>query len=126
MKRLLIGLTLSLTATAASAGWVLIGTLNGNSFYADPLTITRTGNIVRMYGMDDLAKPSVITGKASYSAGYNTQYDCAGKTIQILQIALFSGQMLTGEVLLSGTQNSDKVNVVSGTMHEAMLNFACR
>jgi hypothetical protein len=121
MRKLLIGLALSVMATVALADWVLIETINGDRSYADPLTISRTGNIVRMYRLDDLAKPSFITGQASYSAGYHAQYDCAGRTLQILQMALFSGRMLTGEVLLSGTQASSNVNIVSGTITRRCL-----
>jgi len=129
MRKLLIGLALSVMATAAQAQvqWVFVTeNSRGDKFYADLSTKRRTGNVVRMWEVTDLAKPDVIKGKASYSDRAYTQNDCAERSRQILQIALFSGKMASGDLVASENQPSDKNFVAPGTVGETILNFACK
>ena len=100
MRKLFLGLALSLMATAASAQWVLVGGSNvGDKYYGDPSTKRRTGNVVRMWEVSDYLKPSALDGKLVYSQRLYRQYDCAERTAQILQVSSFAGQMAAGEAL---------------------------
>ena len=127
MKKLLIGLALSLVATAASAQWVFVtGNDLGSKFYADPATKRRTGNVVRMWFLYDHAKPSAWNGKVFSSSRTYFQYDCVEKTSQALQSALFSGNMLVGEIVDADNMPRDKSYVAPGTAGKIMLDFACK
>jgi hypothetical protein len=127
MKRLLIGLALSVMATAASAEWVFVThTGTGSSYYADPTTKRRTGKVVRIWEMADFTTPQVSNGVTYYSTRSYMHNDCAERSRQMLQLASFAGKMTTGGVVTSVTQPSSKHFVAPGTIAEALLNFACK
>ena len=127
MKRALLGLFLVVIVTAASAQWVFVGeNTSRDKSYVDPATKRRTGNFVRIWVLTDYAQPGVINGKVSLSDRVFTQYDCSERTSQILQLAFFSGKMLTGELLGSDTKLRSKDFIPPGTLAEAQFNFACK
>jgi hypothetical protein len=127
MRKLLIGLALSVMATAAQAQWMVVGENTvGDKFYVDPTTKTRKGNIVRMWELADYAKPKVLQGKAYYSDRSYEQYDCEERTRQTLQSSVYAGKMATGEVVFSDNKPGNKFFSPPGTSGETILNFACK
>lgn len=69
MRKLLIGLALSVMATAASAEWIQISkSVSGNTYYVDPATKKRKGNIVRMWDFVVFAKPELSLDNKPYSS----------------------------------------------------------
>ncbi len=127
MWKFLIGLAFSLAASAAQAQWVLVTVGdNGDKFYVDPTTKSRSGNVVRIWTLQDYQKPEVILGKPSYSDRVYQRFDCAERTNQILQETAFVGRMGTGESLGSSTKPGAKSFVAPGTAANSMLNFACK
>ncbi len=127
MKRLLIGLVLSVMATAASAQWVLVHSgSNGDKFYADPTTKRRTGSVVRIWELQDYTKPEVFNGKVYYSYRSYGQYDCAEMTHQSLQGNSFAGKMGSGEVVSSSSKPTNKSFIAPGTVAESLIDLACK
>jgi hypothetical protein len=128
MKRLLIGLALSLAAASAHAQWVLVSSTvdDGNQFYADPTTKRRTGNIVRMWGLQEFSKPRIYSGKTYYSARIYYQYDCVEGTVLILQLSGFTGQMASGQLLFTANEGAKKLFVEPKSNDSHMLDFACK
>ncbi len=129
MKRLLFGLVLSVMATAASAQaqWVQVSeTGNRDKIYTDPTTKARKGNIVRVWHLYDFVKSQVTGSKPFYSAKVYTQFDCAERTTQILQIDSFVGQMGTGEIEGISNTPGTKGFVAPGSINEILLNLACK
>jgi hypothetical protein len=126
MRKLLIGLALSVMATAAQAQWVLVAEgKDGDKFYADPTTKRRTGNVVRIWQVSDFLKPSALNGKLIYSQRLYRQYDCVERTSQILQVNSFLGQMASGESLGADNTPDRKIFVPPRSIGEAMLDFVC-
>ncbi len=127
MKRLLIGLVLSLVATVASAGWVLVTTgENGVKYYFDPATKKRSGNLVRIWGITENGKPISVANKVFRSDRNYWQYDCAARTSQYLEANLFAGKMATGELVASINKPGNKRFVAPDTVDEDLLNFVCK
>ncbi len=127
MRKLLIGLALSLFATVASAEWVLVTELDtGEKFYSDPTTKKRTGDIVRIWELQDYPKPVVLDGKPVYSMRLYYQYDCAERTTQILQNTTFAGKMATGDSFATSTQPGTKTFISPRTVSDTLINFACK
>ncbi len=127
MRKLLIGLVLSVMATAASAEWVLVSeTGNRDKIYTDQTTKTRKGNIVRVWHLYDYVKPQVTGTKPYYSDKVYTQFDCAERTTQILQIDSFVGRMATGEIEGISNTPGTKGFVAPGSINEILLNLACK
>jgi hypothetical protein len=127
MRKLLIGLALSLVATAASAQWVLVTTAaDDDRYYTEPTTKRRTGNIVRMWELVDFKKSRVFAGQTYNSERVYWQYDCSERTRQYLQSHGYSGQMGAGEMIGSTTQAGVKFFVPPNTVAETLLDFACK
>ena len=126
MRKLLIGLALSLASASAQAQWVLVDGLdNSDKTYADPSTKRRTGNIVRMWDLSDYAMPKIAGGKPYLSDRVYRQYDCDERSSQLLQLTVFPGRMATGDSMGNYYKPNDKVFIAPGTVAEALLNFAC-
>ena len=130
MRKLLIGISLSVmaTATQAQAQWVLVTKAkNGNMFYADPTTKRRTDNVVRIWELSDYVTPVAVNGKLIYSHRSYRQYDCTERTEQTLQFNSFLGPMASGvsnaTVKVPG---NEKTFVSPRSVPEALLNFACK
>lgn len=127
MRKLLIGLALSVMATAASANWVLVANgNNGDNYYADPTTKKRTGNIVRIWVMQDYLKPEISSGKLSFSSVVYLEYDCINSKIKNLQGTEFLGQMATGEVLGTHKPTANEKFVPPGSVANIIFNYACK
>ncbi len=127
MKRLLIGLALSLLTAAAHSQWVFV-TENENEakVYADPSTKRRTGSVVRLWELASYGRPNVIEGTAYYSDRAYVQYDCAERTRQILQITGFAGKMASGDQVGSDNQPRRKSFIEPGSVGVSMINYACK
>jgi hypothetical protein len=127
MRKLLIGLVLSVVASAAQAQWVLVTPdIDGDNYYTEPTTKKRTGNIVRMWELVDFKKPKAFADKTYSSERVYWQYDCSEGTRQYLQSHGYSGQMGAGEMIGTTTQAGVKFFVPPNTAAEALLNFACK
>ena len=128
MKKILLGLVLTVMATAASAEWVFVddGVPSGNNYYADPATKKRTGNLVRVWEMTDYGKPATINGKAFQSDRSYNQYDCVERTFQYLQITAFAGKMATGEIVATDNHLGNVNFIPPKSVGEVRLNFACQ
>jgi hypothetical protein len=127
MRKLLIGLALSVMATAVQAQWVFVGTApNGNKWYADPTTKSRTGNVVRIWEIVDHVEPKLFDGQTYRSERALMQMDCFERTRQILKSEGFSGKMATGKWVGSNNKPSRTNVVPSDTFGWKMLNFACK
>lgn len=130
MRKLLVGLALSLVATAAAAEWVLVShTKYGEDrYYADPTTKRRTGNIVRMWTLQDYLKPEVAVGvnKVFYSVLVYRQFDCVEETVQIRQTNVYTGQMASGEMIVAENEPLRKISPAPGSHNIRLFNFACK
>jgi len=88
MKKLLLTLMLAVVSTSAMAEWVEVGTTDSYLVYADPTSIRKVGDIVKMrtrvdykpVEMVDGKKQKTIIAKAISVAWSQGEYDC--KNIQ--------------------------------------------
>ena len=126
MRTLLIGLVLSLIATASQAQWVLARENKASKIYTDPSTKRRTDNVVRMWVLYDYEDPQLWKDKTYHSHRAYLQFDCAERTRQILQASLFAGKMASGEVLGSKDEPDRQKFVAPETSFNDMLKIACQ
>ena len=121
VKKLLMGLMLLMTATAASAAWTLVGPNDDITLYVDRATIRRNGNFVKMWILFDYNKVDV-THQSSRS---QDEFDCKGEKMHALAITSFSGQMLSGTVTYTNNTTGDWTPVAPESMGETMWKIAC-
>lgn len=118
------------TAATAAAKWVKIDsspTDGGRDIYADPVTIVRSGNIVRMWDMRDYKTTQVVQDTQFLSFKTQHEYDCKGARMRNLSITAFSGRKGEGKVVRSSSSNTPLAweSPATGSNQEALLKFAC-
>ena len=125
MKRLLLGLMLLMTATAASAEWTPIG--SGDSFiqYADKATIRPNGNFVKMWLLYDFKTVRTSVGHSYLSEKAQMENDCKEERLRVLALSWFSGQMGSGNVVYSDSDAGKWTPVAPGSIGEIQWNIAC-
>lgn len=92
MKKLLMGLMLLMTATAAIAEWTAVNEDDQFVDYLDRATIRRNGNFVKMWILNDYKKVDVSGGKSNLSHRSQQEYDCKEERMRTLAITTFSGR----------------------------------
>ena len=126
MKKLLIGLMLLVVSGAASAEWTDVGDNDEITLYVDKTTIRRNGNLVKMWILYDFKSASVVVGLSFLSNRSQNEYDCKEEKFRILEISYFSGQMLSGKVVISEDNMGRKwVAVPPSSVMEAQWKIAC-
>ena len=129
MKRLLLGLMLLVTATAASAEWTRIASGGNGELieYVDRATIRRNGNLVKMW---DLADHKTIqkgaAGESYLSSKSQQEYECKEEKVRTLAFTWFDEQMGNGKVVYSvGNARGEWSPIEPESMGEALWKIAC-
>ena len=110
MKRLLLGLTLLVTATAASAEWTPVGAANVGGddqliIYIDRATIRRNGNFVKLWDLADYKTVrTTVNGYSFLSSKSQWEFDCKEEKSRILAYVLYDEKAGSGKVVFT---NSD-------------------
>jgi hypothetical protein len=95
--RLLLIALLSLSSGPAYAEWVLFSeTQTGLTVYVDPDTIRREGDLVKMWQLLDYKTIQTVAGDSFLSSKTQSEYDCAGERMRVLEFMNFSGNMGSG------------------------------
>ncbi len=111
---------------AASAEWTDVGDNDEITLYVDKTTIRRNGNLVKMWILYDFKSASVVVGLSFLSNRSQNEYDCKEEKFRILEISYFSGQMLSGKVVISEDNMGRKwVAVPPSSVMEAQWKIAC-
>lgn len=94
--RLILTLLLTTLALPAWADWVKHGSVGElASFYYDPTTVKRKGDVVRVWVYTELA--AQVEGERSSRALY--EIDCKEGKRRTLQRTWYSGPMMSGEIV---------------------------
>jgi hypothetical protein len=126
MTRLLLIIFLFLSSAPAYAEWVEIGTSNiGATVYADPDTIRRKGDLVKMWILYDFNATQTVLKKSYLSSRSQDEYDCTEDRHRALASTSFSGNMGSGKVRSSYSIKGKWEPVPSGTMTQTLWKVAC-
>ena len=115
---------LAVVSSSAVAEWVLIAEDQEETYavYADPATIRKAGNTVKMWILDDhkiAQEPDVISAKSM------DEYDCKKKQIRLLFLSAYSGHMGKGETIWIHNERGDWKPTSPDSISGAVLKFAC-
>jgi hypothetical protein len=126
MKRLLLITLLFLSSDPAYAEWVVVGVSDsGMTTYADPDTIRRKGNLVKMWYLYDFKTTQTILNKSYLSSRSQDEYDCTHDRHRALASTSFSGNMGSGKVRSSYSIKGKWEPVSPGTITQALWKVAC-
>lgn len=129
MKRLLLTLLLAIVSSSAMAEWVYVTKTtkeaektNAFTAYADPDTIRKTGNKVKMWVMYDYYSAMSL---GVISASHKEEFDCKEKQMRQLFLAGYSEHMADGETVFIRNVRDDWELVSPDSVGGAVLEFAC-
>ena len=92
---------LVLSSGPAYSEWVAVGGNEeaGVTVYADPGTIRRKGNLVKVWHLNDFKTVQIVNGISYLSVKAQHEYDCTKDRERILALMTFSGNMGSGKVV---------------------------
>ena len=125
MKRLLLGLMMLMTATAASAEWTIAGGNAAADSYVDRATIRRNGDLVKMWDLGDFKKMRTVQSYSYLSHKSQQEHDCKEEKIRTLAFLWFSGQMGNGNVVYSNSNPGEWTPISPESIGESLWKIAC-
>jgi hypothetical protein len=116
---------LALSSRPAYAEWVEVGITDEATVYADPDTIQRKGDLVKMWSLHDFKTTQTILKKSYLSSRSQDEYDCTGERHRALASTSFAGNMGSGKVRSSYSIKGKWQSVPPGTMTHSLWKGAC-
>lgn len=116
--------------SVASAKWVRMPVADPSTVqYLEDASVTRTGNIVRLTYLNDIAEPRhVITRRRNYwyqSQTFTADFDCSSHKYLIVSLTLHNGPMGSGAVR-NGEGAYDWTDLSVGyPMWRTIFDYAC-
>jgi hypothetical protein len=98
---------------------------SGTTVYADPDTIYRKGDLVKMEVLFDFKTIQTKAGASYLSAKAQMEYDCAEQRFEGLAVMYFSGNMGSGNLLDRSSSIGKWLLVSPGSLDQALWNVAC-
>jgi len=114
-----------LSSSPAYAEWVEVGITDEATVYADPDTIRRKGDLVKMWYLHDFKSTQTVLKKSYLSSRSQDEYDCTEDRHRALASTSFSGNMGSGKVRSSYSIKGKWEPVPPGTMTQTLWKVAC-
>ncbi|MBX3332135.1 MAG: hypothetical protein KF722_17145 [Nitrospira sp.] len=124
---ILIAFTLLQLWSAAPifAEWLLVDGNDKANVYVDTETISRKGDTVRVWVLDDL-KTVHNRGFSKYlSVRAQEEHDCVKERFRLLELENTSGNMGAGDVMYKKSGQSDWTPIPRGTLAQSVAKFVC-
>ena len=127
MKRLIPIMLLVASSGPAYAEWVEVSAnkMAGVIAYADPDTIRRKGDLVKMSSLFDLQTTQAVGGNSYLSIKAQQTYDCVEDRSRALAYTKFSGHMGHGREVYSASVEQTWKPVASMSVGQELWKVAC-
>lgn len=126
MRKAILMMLLAVVSSSAAAKWVEIDDSDDATFYVDPATIRKAGNIVKMWHIFDLKKADTVNGKHYMSMKGQGEYDCKEERWRIIYSNSYSEHMGTGSTVYNFSRSVKWEPVAPETMVVSLWEFACK
>ena len=126
MTRLFLFILLFLSSEPAFADWMSLGESDsGTTVYADPTTMRREGDLVKMWVLFDFKTVRTKEGVSYSSAKAHMDYDCAEQRYEGIEVMYFSGNMGNGNLLDRSSGKGKWLRVSPGSLDQDLWKLAC-
>jgi hypothetical protein len=98
---------------------------NEQTTYADPSTIRRKGELVKMWRLFDYNTIQTKAGISFLSSKGQHEFDCAEERSRVLAYTWFSGNMGKGQAVYSNLDESKWAPIPPHSLVEALIEVAC-
>jgi len=116
---------LALVSSSALAGWVQVTDTGRFITFADPATISKSGDTVRMWDLLDYRQTREVEGVRYLSQKSEAEYDCKNARTRPLAMFMHLGMMGSGETVFSSDTPDPWQRVKPGSVNEVLLKYAC-
>jgi hypothetical protein len=107
------------------AEWRLVDGHDRAKVYVDTETISRHGEWVSVWGMDNLQTAQAWGIRKYLSTRAQEEHDCAKERFRLLALEYFSGNLGSGKVLYKTVGESDWATIPRGTLAQSVWKFVC-
>jgi hypothetical protein len=116
----------ALSSSPANAEWMSLGeSESGTTVYADPATMRREGDLVKMEVLFDFKTIQTKAGVSYLSAKAHMEYDCTKQRFEGHAVLYFSGNMGSGPLLDRSSGKGKWLPVSPGSLDHALWKLAC-
>jgi hypothetical protein len=124
--RFVVMMVLAVASGVAVADWTKVVTTESDvDIYVDRASISKSGDIAKMWVMEDRKTADTFSGKTFLSAKLQYEYDCKDNQRRVLQSSLYSGQKAGGSNVQTGTKSGPWRPIAKGRVSEALWKVAC-
>ncbi len=126
MHKAILMLLLAVVSSGAMAEWVHVGGNDRFTLYADPTTVSESGNMVKMLRLTDFETAQGNIGEHYMSTRRQDEYNCVIEQRRIIFITAHTENMGEGYVVRSVVNKpGDWKSISPGSQGEAVWEFAC-
>jgi hypothetical protein len=127
LSRILLTLTILQVWGAAPvcAEWFLVDRNDKAKVYVDSESISRNGDVVRVWVLDDLKTAQVRGFSTFLSTRAQEEHDCSKKRFRLVAIERFAGNMGTGNSIYKKSGESAWAPIPRETMAQSVWKFVC-
>lgn len=115
-----------LSSGPAYAEWMKINENDTYTVYADPDTIRRKEDLVKIWILYDYKTPQSATGVAHLSDSIQMEANRTEKLQRRLAYTWWSGNMKDGNVVFSHSGEGNWIPIRPGTVGHTLWSFGCR
>jgi hypothetical protein len=120
------GNAMASSSNSATSEWIKVDNNVNATGYANPSTIRRIGNIVKMSQLVDFKTATRYANVAPFMSDESQEeYDCKEKQSRTLVYSLHSENMGKGAVVFSDSNPSKWETVQPGSKRDEFLDIAC-
>ena len=127
MRQLILIVLLVFSSSPVYAEWVEVSANKtaGVIAYADPDTIRRTGDLVKMWSLFDLRTTHTARSNSYSSIKSLQKYDCAEDRSRALAYTKFSGNMGHGKVVYRNSDEGTWAPIAPVSVGQELWKVAC-
>lgn len=123
MRKIILMIFLAVASNSVMAAWSKVTDNEEAIIYADLSTVSKSGNLVKMWDLTDLRKKN--PGDNYLSSKTQHEFDCKEKKSRVLNFSTFSGQMSSGNSLNTSNRVHDWLPVKPGGVAGELWAAAC-
>ncbi len=124
MHKAILIMILAVMSSNAMAEWVKVSEDKLVTAYADPTTIRKLGDKVKMWVMWDHLTAKVVNSKPHMSTRVQKEFNCKEETTRQIYASAFTDNMGRGD-LINNEGGREWEPVAPRTHDEALWKFAC-
>lgn len=126
MRKVLLMLLLAVVSSSAMAEWIKVGSNETGTFYADPTSIIKSSNMVKMRTLHDYKTAIKVAGALFFSSEVQEEYDCKENQSRTLFFSFHSRNMGKGKRVYSDPEPHKWEPARLGSVREILWDFACK